>query len=53
MAIILFFGMSLLIFIAGLTVITISFYHWAQVAKEKKRIQTQLKNQTLAPGESL
>lgn len=41
MAIILFFGMSFLIFIAGVTVIGISFYHWAKVAKEKKLLEQE------------
>lgn len=37
MSLILFFGMALLIFLAGVTAISVTFYHWYKTAKETKQ----------------
>ena len=36
MAIILFFGYSLFIFLLGVSVVSATFYHWYKLAKEAK-----------------
>ena len=44
MAVVLFFTMSFFIFIAGLAVLSITFYHWYKVAQEKKQLEANSKN---------
>lgn len=43
MAVLFFFTMSFFIFMAGVAAISITFYHWYKVAREKE------KNQKLKP----
>ena len=37
MSLIIFFGMALIIFIAGLTILSITFYHWFKDHKLNKQ----------------
>lgn len=44
MSLVIFFGFSLLVFLAGVAVISVTFYHWykqAQQAKLDKKAATQ------------
>jgi len=43
MSIIIFFGMALFVFLGGVTVVSVTFYHWYKLAKEAKlqKIQSQ------------
>ncbi len=36
MSIIIFFGMAFFIFLAGVAVMSVTFYHWYKLAKEAK-----------------
>ncbi len=36
MSLIIFFGMALCIFLLGMTVILVTFYHWYKQAKQEK-----------------
>ncbi|MCC2679691.1 MAG: hypothetical protein K0R29_2267 [Pseudobdellovibrio sp.] len=36
MSIIIFFGMALFVFLGGVTVVSVTFYHWYKLAKEAK-----------------
>ena len=36
MGLIIFFGFALFIFLLGMTIISITFYHWYKLAKEAK-----------------
>ncbi len=49
MSLIIFFGMALIIFIAGLTILAITFYHWFKDHKLNK----QKKQELLISQESL
>lgn len=37
MGLVLFFGMALFIFLLGVTVMSVTFYHWYKIAQEKRR----------------
>ncbi len=47
MGVILFFTMALFIFLGGVTVISVTFYHWYKTAKESKSVKVEAK--TSAP----
>jgi hypothetical protein len=38
MSLVIFFGFSLLVFLAGATVVGITFYQWYKLKKEKKAL---------------
>jgi len=38
MSLVIFFGFASLVFLAGLTVVSVTLYHWYQLKKEKKAL---------------
>lgn len=46
MSIVIFFGFALLVFLAGLTVLSLTFYHWYKQARERK-LQIKAQETTL------
>ncbi|MFN3454418.1 MAG: hypothetical protein ACK41T_05605 [Pseudobdellovibrio sp.] len=38
MSLIIFFGFSLLVFLAGLTVISVTLYHWYKMKKQNQNL---------------
>lgn len=38
MSLVIFFGMALIVFLTGLTVLSVTFYQWYQLKKQKKAL---------------
>lgn len=44
MSLVIFFGMALLIFLGGVTIMAVTFYHWYKQYRERQ-LQPELQNQ--------